>query len=370
VRKTLLAIAIVVSGLSGYLQAANGPRRPHRATAPAATHKVRKGETAERIARGSGLSVAELHALNPRVNLARLAPGTVLRVAGARRLPTVPIPKVVAPSKGAEPAAPAGAEAAAGPVAPLPDTPALGPANLVHLERILPSEVRTPAPAAGSDVSQGAGPQPAAAVSHALTALRKVLPSGEGDEEGTLVVDALDDASGFDPADRDHLDLLWPVETRTISSAWGPRMRTRVVRKASRSRHSKRVIRRFLGTHKGVDLNAPQGTDIYSALDGKVVASGWHKDYGNFVAVDHGNGVMTLYGHCNRNYVEEGELVRRGQKIAEVGRTGNATGPHLHFELRFDGIPRNPLPVMNDVEEIPADLMAQNQAAVAPAIHR
>ena len=97
-----------------------------------------------------------------------------------------------------------------------------------------------------------------------------------------------------------------------------------------------------------------------------MVASGRQKDYGNFVAVDHGNGVVTLYAHCNRNFVEEGEIVRRGQKIAEVGRTGNATGPHLHFELRLDGVPQNPLPKMNDIEEIPADLMAQNQAAVPP----
>jgi murein DD-endopeptidase MepM/ murein hydrolase activator NlpD len=361
-RKTLLAIAIVVSGMSGNLQAATGQRHHRPAASPAATHRVRKGETAERIARSCGLSVAELGSMNPRVNLKRLAPGTLLRVGGSKRLPTVAIPKVVANlPKTAEPAA----EAQTGSVAPLPETPALGPANLVHLERILPSEVRTPAPAPGVDVSQGGGTQPAAAVAHALTALRKVLPAETEDDETSPDIQALDDPSGFDLADRNHLDLLWPVETRTISSAWGPRMRTRVVRKASRNRKSRRVIRRFMGTHKGVDLSAPQGSDIYAALDGKVVASGWHKDYGNFVAVDHGNGVMTLYAHCSRNFVDEGEVVRRGQKIAAVGQTGNATGPHVHFELRLDGVPRNPLPVMNDVEEIPADLMAQNQT-----IHR
>jgi murein DD-endopeptidase MepM/ murein hydrolase activator NlpD len=197
------------------------------------------------------------------------------------------------------------------PVAPLPATPALGPGSLVHLERILPLQGLTPAPVG--------------------------------------VVSA----------------------TRTISSAWGPRMRTQVVRVRVRaSRRDRRIIRRFLGTHKGVDLSAPMGTDIFAAMDGEVVASGRQKQYGNFVAIDHGNGVVTLYAHCNRNFVEAGDIVRRGQKIAEVGRTGNATGPHLHFELRLDGIPQNPLPKMNDMEEIPAEMVARNQGALPPAGQR
>ena len=119
-----------------------------------------------------------------------------------------------------------------------------------------------------------------------------------------------------------------------------------------------------------MDLSAPKGTDIFAALDGQVVSSGKQKEYGNFVAIDHGNGVVTLYAHCNRNFVTVGEIVRRGQKIAEVGRTGNATGPHLHFELRLDGIPQNPLPKMNDTEEIPADLMARNQLATPSSAAR
>jgi murein DD-endopeptidase MepM/ murein hydrolase activator NlpD len=136
------------------------------------------------------------------------------------------------------------------------------------------------------------------------------------------------------------------------------------------SNRNRKVLRRFLGTHKGVDLSAPKGSDIYAALDGEVVLSGRHKQYGNFVAVDHGNGVVTLYAHCSRNFVQEGQVVRRGQKIAEVGRTGNATGFHLHFELRLDGTPVNPLPKLNDMEEVPADLVAQNEAAVPPGIDR
>ena len=201
-----------------------------------------------------------------------------------------------------------------------------------------------------------AAAQPDGDARPALAEFKPVLPPATEATEPKV-------PGGFEPADPAHLDLLWPVETRTISSAWGPRMRCRVVRKASKVDHRKRVIRRFLGSHRGVDLSAPKGSDIYAALDGRVVACGRHKEYGNFVAVDHGNGVMTLYAHNNRNLVADGDLVRRGQKIAEVGRTGNATGPHLHFELRLDGLPQNPLPRLNDAEEIPADLVAQNLAA-------
>jgi len=370
-RKTLLAIAIVISGLSGPLHASSKHRHP--LPSAATVHKVRRGESAARIAKDHGLSVAELGALNPRVSLARLAPGTVLKVGASRRSAGDPPPPIrfTPPPQGAEPASePATAEAAAvppgapaGAVAPLPGTPAIGPASLVHLERILPFDLRSVPPEAGKETSQRVGP----AASASLTLLRKVLPEDTDEDDSALEVEALTDPSGFELADRDNLDLLWPVETRTVSSAWGPRMRTRVVRKAA---NHKRVIRRFLGSHRGVDLSAPMGTDIFAALEGKVVASGRHKDYGNFVAIDHGNGVMTLYAHCSRNFVEDGQVVRRGQKIAEVGRTGNATGPHLHFELRLDGLPQNPLPKLNDAEEIPADLVAQNQVATAPSAGR
>ncbi|MDR3672908.1 MAG: LysM peptidoglycan-binding domain-containing M23 family metallopeptidase [Holophaga sp.] len=374
-RTTLLALAIVISGMSGNLQASH---RPRPAVHKAAIHKVRRGESAARIARDSGLSVKELEALNPKVNLTRLAVGTPLRVAEEKRA-ALPLKPAVLPLK---PAAPAPALArvhspsAAHPVAPLPGTPALGPASLVHLERILPAEGLAPAPAGKGNPNRSFA-EPGSVAMPSLAGMRQVLPKApiqalpEEDEpdEVIQVPSATADSTEFTPADRSNLDLLWPVETRTISSAWGPRVRTRVVQIKTR-RRSRRVTRRFMGSHKGVDLSAPMGTDIFAAMDGQVVASGHQKEYGNFVAVDHGSGVVTLYAHCNRNFVEVGEIVRRGQKIAEVGRTGNATGPHLHFELRLGGVPQNPLPKMNDMEEIPADMMAQNQVAIPPASSR
>ncbi|MCS7186166.1 MAG: peptidoglycan DD-metalloendopeptidase family protein [Armatimonadetes bacterium] len=97
--------------------------------------------------------------------------------------------------------------------------------------------------------------------------------------------------------------------------------------------------------HYGVDISAPSGTPIRAAADGVVVFAGWRRAYGNTVIVDHGNGLATLYAHCSRVLVSEGEVVKQGQVIALVGSTGLSTGPHLHFEVRRYGEPINPLAV-------------------------
>jgi murein DD-endopeptidase MepM/ murein hydrolase activator NlpD len=97
--------------------------------------------------------------------------------------------------------------------------------------------------------------------------------------------------------------------------------------------------------HYGVDISAPSGTPIRAAADGVVVFAGWRRAYGNTVIVDHGNGIATLYAHCSRVLVNEGEVVKQGQVIALVGSTGLSTGPHLHFEVRRYGEPINPLAV-------------------------
>ncbi len=97
--------------------------------------------------------------------------------------------------------------------------------------------------------------------------------------------------------------------------------------------------------HYGVDISAPTGTPIHAAADGVVVFAGWRRAYGNTVIVDHGDGIATLYAHCSRVLVSEGEVVKQGQVIALVGSTGLSTGPHLHFEVRRYGEPINPLAV-------------------------
>jgi murein DD-endopeptidase MepM/ murein hydrolase activator NlpD len=280
--------------------------------------------------------MAELAELNPGIKLSRLSVGARL-VIGKAQAASGPLAAQTDPVAPFVPRLP---------LPPIPAAPAFASNPMPHLERLLPFQIRIPAPGDGTKALAGGD---SGALSEFLSQLHPVLPPlTEAEYRALLPV--------YTPADPNHLDLLWPVETRTISSAWGPRMRTRVVR--VKNQRKKRV--KYRGRHKGVDLTAPTGTAVYAAMDGEVLYAGKHKQYGNYVVVDHGNGVETLYAHHSLNLVHAGDIVRRGQKIAEVGRTGNATGPHLHFELKLDGVQHNPLPVLNDEEEIPADLAAQN----------
>jgi murein DD-endopeptidase MepM/ murein hydrolase activator NlpD len=94
--------------------------------------------------------------------------------------------------------------------------------------------------------------------------------------------------------------------------------------------------------HEGVDFQADSGTPILAAAAGVVVAAEYHPAYGNMVEIDHGNNLTTRYAHASKLLVRAGTLVRRGQKIAEVGSSGRSTGPHLHFEVRVNGVAQNP----------------------------
>ena len=94
--------------------------------------------------------------------------------------------------------------------------------------------------------------------------------------------------------------------------------------------------------HTGIDLRGSEGTPILAAADGVVRSAGTRGGYGNAVEIDHGNGVSTLYGHAAELEVKAGEHVHKGQQIGEVGMTGHATGPHLHFEVRVEGKPVDP----------------------------
>ena len=94
--------------------------------------------------------------------------------------------------------------------------------------------------------------------------------------------------------------------------------------------------------HEGVDFAAESGTPINAAASGKVIYADVHPAYGKCVEIDHGNGLVTRYAHGSELLVKEGDLVVRGQRISRVGSTGRSTGPHLHFEVRLNGVAQNP----------------------------
>jgi len=94
--------------------------------------------------------------------------------------------------------------------------------------------------------------------------------------------------------------------------------------------------------HTGLDFQAEPGTPILAAAGGVVVAAEFHPAYGNMVEIDHGNDLVTRYAHASKLDVKKGDLVKRGQKIAEVGNTGRSTGPHLHFEVMVQGVVQDP----------------------------
>ena len=101
-----------------------------------------------------------------------------------------------------------------------------------------------------------------------------------------------------------------------------------------------------LGTsrlHAGADIGAGYGSDIWAAKAGVVIFAGWNGGYGNCVMIDHGDDIVTLYGHMSEFYVSEGQSVAQGTVIGAVGSTGLSTGPHLHFETRVGGTPEDPM---------------------------
>ncbi len=117
-------------------------------------------------------------------------------------------------------------------------------------------------------------------------------------------------------------NYIYPVINYTLSSSFGYR---------------------WGDFHEGTDFAAPTGTSIRAADGGVVISAGWSGSYGMLVVINHGNGVTTRYGHCSKILVSVGQQISQYQEIAKVGNTGYSTGPHLHFEIRFDGTAANPM---------------------------
>lgn len=126
-------------------------------------------------------------------------------------------------------------------------------------------------------------------------------------------------------------EMLWPVAISgtVITSTYGVR---------------EHPIQGVIKEHSGLDIgNATYGSPVVAAADGVVTYAGWLGGYGNCVMLNHGNGLVTLYGHGQKIITELHKKVKKGDLIMEVGSTGNSTGPHLHFEVRVNGSCVNPL---------------------------
>jgi len=125
-------------------------------------------------------------------------------------------------------------------------------------------------------------------------------------------------------------NMMWPLRGR-IASTFGWRVHP---------------ILRYKKYHNGLDIAVPSGTNVKAVDHGIVVVCGWQGGYGNYIAIKHGNGISSCYGHNSKLLVKNGQRVSKGQVIARAGSTGLSTGPHLHFEIRRNGVPVNPMPYL------------------------
>jgi murein DD-endopeptidase MepM/ murein hydrolase activator NlpD len=110
--------------------------------------------------------------------------------------------------------------------------------------------------------------------------------------------------------------------------------------------------------HTGLDFSADPGTPIRAAAGGVVVSTDMHAQYGRLLEIDHGNGLTTRYAHTQRILVKVGDIVKRGQLVAEVGSSGRSTGPHLHFEVLVDGVMQNPAKFLAQRDTVPGGTTA------------
>lgn len=127
-----------------------------------------------------------------------------------------------------------------------------------------------------------------------------------------------------------HIPAIQPVADKNLkymASGYGYRMHP---------------VYRILKLHEGMDFSAEKGTEVFATGDGRVSKAGYDKGYGLCIVIDHGYGYTTRYAHLSKKYVNAGQSVRRGDKIGEVGSSGVATGPHLHYEVRLKDVPQNP----------------------------
>ena len=154
---------------------------------------------------------------------------------------------------------------------------------------------------------------------------KKDLESSLETEEKPIPSAGVEKEIGKPPWLGKELDIIWPIQGK-INSPFGPRRKK---------------------LHAGIDIASPSYQEVKAAMDGEVILSIKSRTgYGNVVVLRHDLGYTSIYGHMNVIIAKDGEAVRQGQAIGGVGSTGKSTGPHLHFELRHDGRPIDPLPIL------------------------
>ncbi|MEL7445437.1 MAG: M23 family metallopeptidase [Pseudomonadota bacterium] len=165
-----------------------------------------------------------------------------------------------------------------------------------------------------------------------------VVPRGD-DNFRQLFVDwkSLDQAGPAAPVTAPTISIpsIMPLSGARMSSGYG--MRNHPVLRKRRK-------------HNGIDLAAPTGTPVYATADGIVGRADWFSSYGLYIRIDHGADLETRYAHLSKLAVAAGERVEKGDLIGHVGSTGRSTGPHLHYEVRVDGVAVNPIPYMVESE--------------------
>lgn len=133
-----------------------------------------------------------------------------------------------------------------------------------------------------------------------------------------------------------YIPTEWPTDPNTITSPFGPR---------------KDPFNRTKAIHSGIDVRGKTGTPIYAAADGTVDLAQYYGGYGNTIIINHGGRYETLYAHLSKIHVEQGDQVKKGEVIGELGSTGRSTGPHLHYEVIKDGTPVDPEHYLNFFED-------------------
>ena len=165
----------------------------------------------------------------------------------------------------------------------------------------------------------------------------RVAASDQGFQQLFASWVAIDEAGTDAPTELPTVSIpsLMPIDGGRMSSGYG--MRNHPVLRKRRK-------------HNGIDLAAPTGTPVYATADGVVTRANWFSTYGLYVSIDHGADLETRYAHLSKLSVADGERIEKGDIIGYVGSTGRSTGPHLHYEVRIDGVAVNPIPYMVETE--------------------